>query len=106
MRGRAHRVQIRDDVVIGIADAKVRGDGIVDHRAKGILKAVGGTDLELLIEQEVGRGINRNRRVEGRLDHCKRLELQVRVQIKDISAGQKIMRYRRVGFWAVKIKVF
>lgn len=105
MRGRGHGLDLRDDVVVGVAYPDRRADGDVHHRSEAVVHPVGRANLELLVEEEVGRNVQRARRVEGRLEHCEGLELQVRGKVEHVSTGQEVVLGLGAVLHAVEVKV-
>jgi len=105
VRGRGHGLDLRDDVVVGVAYPDRRADGHVHHRSEAVVHPVGRTDLELLVEQEVGRDVQRARRVERGLEHREGLELKVRGKVEHVSPGKEVVLGLGAVLHTVEVKV-
>ncbi len=53
MRGWGSDVKVGNNMVIGKTQPKVRGNPVVDHTTKRVIKPVGGPDLKALKEQRI-----------------------------------------------------
>lgn len=89
MRGLRRYLKVRDDTVVGVAYTYVGRDCEIDHAPEGVVKPVGGPYLEAVVEQHVGRGVNGCRRIEGRLQHERRLELRVLRKLENVAPVRK-----------------